>query len=347
MLCITPTRIVKKFLAALVSLIGIFPWVASAHENYVLTPDQIAYGIKDQSYNVIDSLRTPGNLTIALTVSVGGIIFFLLYFFFDRSQAGKYLNQKLLSLELFGQAVLRIALGFSFIASAYTSSYLGPEISVFSLPFGGIIHYTLYVLGFFLVVGWYTEIVGVVGLATLLLAAFIYKDYMLTYFNYAGEFLALIFFGSRAFSIDAKRRMKRDISERYQNFEKAIIRITYGISILYPAISIKLLHPWIIIEIVNKYHLNSIHWLFPSDPLLIALGTGLAQVVVGTCLVLGIFTRFNTLITFVLMVMSVLFFKEAVWPHYILLALALYLMINNGGEFGLDRYIRKWRIGQS
>jgi hypothetical protein len=42
--------------------------------------------------------------------------------------------------------------------------------------------------------------------------------------------------------------------------------------------------------------------------------------------------------------MSILFFKEVVWPHYILLALSLYLVINNGGDWTLDRWIQKrWK----
>src|SRR5258708_9555028 len=102
---------------------------------------------------------------------------------------------------------------------------------------------------------------------------------------------------------------------------------------MYPAITYKLLHPEVIIDIATRYNLMQFPWLFPRDPLLIALGSGMAQVVVGFFLILGFQTRLNTLITFCLMFMSVIFFKEAVWPHIVLLALALYLFINNGGDW--------------
>ena len=211
---------------------------------------------------------------------------------------------------------------------------------MFSLPLSGIIHYEylLYILGVMLLVGLYTEVTAAVSLVILIGASFIYKDYTLTYFNYFGEFIALMFFGSRIFSVDrVLRGAKSKWAARRKDIEIAIIRITYGISILYPAISIKLLHPRVVVTIVNQYHLNQFHWLFPHDPLLISLGGGLAQVLLGIFLIIGFQTRLATFITFVLMTMSVIFFKEAVWPHYILLALALYLMINNGGELGVDR----------
>lgn len=337
-------RSLKRTYSLLAVCAVLLPAAASAHENYVLPADQIGKGMNDTSYHVLDALRMPHNLQIALAVSLGGFFLFLLYLFFVRSKAGNSFHDRLLKLEPAGHVLLRVALGVSFIASAYTSSYLGPEISVFSLPLGAIIHPALYILGAMLIAGLYAEAAGALGLITLVLAMIVYRDYMLTYFNYFGEFIALLFFGSRTASADGIIRGAKKIPQKYRDLEKAVIRITYGISILYPAISIKLLHPLIIIEIVNTYHLNSIHWLFPSDPLLIALGTGIAQTVVGVCLILGLFTRLNTLITFVLMVMSVFFFREAVWPHYILLALALYLMVTNGGEWGLDGLIRRRKI---
>lgn len=162
---------------------------------------------------------------------------------------------------------------------------------------------------------------------------------MFTYFNYFGEFLALIIFGSRYSSLDKILFKAKKIKNKIKEYEIPLIRITYGISVLYPAISIKILHPVIIVEIVNQYHLNQVNWLFPQDPLLISLGTGLAQILVGLCLIFGFETRLNSFITLLLYAGSIFYFKEAVWPHIVLLALALYFVINNGGGFTLDELI--------
>ncbi|MDB4939600.1 MAG: hypothetical protein JWO40_25 [Candidatus Doudnabacteria bacterium] len=335
----------QLIVGALLAFLWAMPFTSSAHENYVLSHAQIDAGMRDYSLNVFNALKNPHNLIIGVAFGLGSFILFVLYFLFQHSKWGIRFDKFIKRFDPFGSVVLRFALGISFIASAQTHAYLGPEISVYSLPFGGLIHILLYILGIMLIIGLFSEVIGAVSLLVFILATIVYKDYILTYFNYFGEFIALIFFGSKVFSVDrllqgtssALGRMR----EKFKQYEIAIIRITYGISVLYPAISIKLLHPIIIVEIVQQYHLTQFHWLFPQDPLLIALGTGLAQVVVGTAIILGFQTRLNTLITFVLMAMSVLFFKEAVWPHYILLALALYLMINNGGEWGLDSWIQK------
>ncbi len=317
------------------------PALAFAHENYVLPEPVIAAGMRDYSLSVLDALKDPGNLKIALVVSIISAAVLILYFLFQPSKAGVWLDEHLQKFHRFGELVLRLALAASFLFSAHSFAYLGPEISINSLPFGGLIRVLLYVTGALLVLGLFGQAVGLISLALIIAATFVYKDYILTYFNYYGEFLALIFFGSGWFSLDKLIFGANKLKHKFKDWEIFIIRVTYGISILYPAISIKLLHPIIILDIVNRYNLTKFHWLFPHDPLLIALGTGLAQVVVGTAIILGFQTRLNTLITFVLMVLSVVFFKEAVWPHYILLALALYLIINNGGKISLDSYIRQ------
>ena len=237
--------------------------------------------------------------------------------------------------------VLRVALAASFLASAYFNAFLGPEIPLSSLPAGTWFAPLLFILGIFLLLGLFTEIVSMLGLLLLGIATYVNGEYMLTYFNYFGVFVALLLFGSRIFSLDQYITKTTAFVKKYRKWELPIIRITYGISVLYPAIVIKILHPSIIVEIVEKYHLSDIHWLFPADPLLISLGTGLAQILIGLCIIFGFETRLNSFLTFILYALSILFFKEAVWPHYILLALALYLTINDGGEWSIDNWIER------
>ena len=336
----------KKYLLKIVESVSIFifillPAAASAHENYVLPKADIDRGMKDWSLNVFSALKDPHNLQTCLLVGVPVLIVLIFYYWFTRSRAGAWFDQKLKTLEPIGHVILRLALGASFLASAYFHKFLGPEIPLSSLPLGLLLLPVLYITGIMIILGLFTEFAGAIGLIILLLMTWVYKDYVLTYFNYAGEFLALIFFGSRIFSFDKLISKTSALVKRYKNWEIPIIRVTYGISVLYPAISIKLLHPIIIVEIVNKFGLNNIHWLFPRDPLMISLGTGLAQIVVGLFIIFGFMTRLSAFITFILYLLSVIFFKEQVWPHYILLALAIYLTINNGGDWTLDNWLAK------
>ncbi len=159
-----------------------------------------------------------------------------------------------------------------------------------------------------LVFGIFSRLASIGSIIVMLVATFVYRDYMVTYFNYFGEFAMLAIFGSYVFSLDRLRDGKKVIAEKAKQWEMFIIRATYGISIIYPAVTIKLLHPVIILEIVAKYHMTDIHWLFPPDPLLISLGTGLTQIIVGLMIIAGFQTRFNSLITFFFYVLSILFF---------------------------------------
>jgi uncharacterized membrane protein YphA (DoxX/SURF4 family) len=328
------------------AILGAIPVIAFAHENYVLPKSEIDAGMMDWNLNVWNSLKTPGNLAIAAKFGAGFLAFWIIYFFFQRSKWGVKFDRWIQKGESFGDVLLRVVLGISLLFSAHLGVFLGPEIPFGSIPGGQYFTIALYISGTLMVLGLFSRIAGAGAMVAILLATFVYKDYMLTYFNYFGEFVALAVFGSYIFSIDRLRSAKKEIAHKVRQWEALILRVTYGISILYPAISIKLLHPIIIIEIAKQYHLTDIAWLFPPDPLLISLGTGLTQVAVGLALIVGFETRLNSLITFTLYVMSIAFFKEAVWPHYILLALAAYLFINGGGDWTLDALLKKKRTGR-
>ncbi len=311
-----------------------------AHEQYVLTKQQLEIGLNDKSLNVLTALSNQTNIEISVLVGIGITILLLVYFFFQYSKLGLKLDRLLSPLEPIGHVVLRFALAASLIMSAHFQSFLGPEIPVTSLPLNNILIPVMYAIGILLLFGIFTRLAATVGFLILLLATVVYGDYITTYFNYYGEYLALIIFGSYALSADKKIFGRSPLVKKYKDLELLIIRVTYGVSVLYPAITIKLMHPKVIVEIVNEYHLNQFHWLFPQDPLLISLGTGLAQILVGAMIIIGFETRLASLTTFFLYLLSVLFFKEAVWPHYVLLALALYLVLNNGGKLSLDQLIK-------
>ncbi len=312
-----------------------------AHEQYVLTKQQLQIGMADNSINVFSALNNSENFKISLFVGLGIFVTIIAYFCFQYSFLGKKLDKILSSLDPIGHVFLRVALGASLIMSAYFHSFLGPEIPVTVLPLTTVLVPIMYVIGTLLLFGVFTRIVATVGLLILIATTFIYGEYIVTYLNYYGEYIALIVFGSYVLSIDNKIFGASSLVKKYKDIELLIIRVTYGISVMYPAITIKLLHPKVIVEIVNEYHLNQIHWLFPQDSVLISLGTGLAQILVGAFIIVGFETRLASLVTFFLYFLSVIYFKEAVWPHYVLLALAIYLVLNNGGRHALDYFIGK------
>lgn len=330
-----------KYAAAFLLLLLIPVTKVFAHEQYVLTREQINSDLADKNIHVLDALNNPENLKIAIFVGIGITVVGIAYFFFQYSKWGKLLTQKLDKLENLGHFLIRASLGVSLIASAYYHSFLGPEIPVTKIFLGNLLIPIMYILGVCLLFGIFTRVVSLFGFFILLASTFVYHEYMVTYFNYYGEYLALIIFGTYYLAVDQKFFGISKLIRKHKDLEILILRVTYGISVLYPAITIKLLHPAVIVEIYNKYQMGRIWWLFPQDALLTALGTGMAQILVGILIIFAFETRLAAFATFLLYLGSIVFFQEAVWPHIVLLALAFYFVINGGGKFTFDNFIEK------
>ena len=54
---------------------------AHAHEQYVLPAADIERGLRDNSVNVLDALKNPANLKIALLISASILALYILYYF--------------------------------------------------------------------------------------------------------------------------------------------------------------------------------------------------------------------------------------------------------------------------
>jgi uncharacterized membrane protein YphA (DoxX/SURF4 family) len=219
---------------------------AQAHEAYVLTADDLNKAVNSNQPNVLTALSDLTNLRVSLAVVIGSAIAFGAYFFFHHSRYGQALDRWLLKFDSWGQVLLRIALAACLFASAGTAAYLGPELSIYSMPFSDTFQLLLVIVGIMILFGFLTEIAAIVGLVLFIIATVVYQAYMLTYVNYFGEFLALILFGSRFLSVDQKLFGEAKTTAKRRNWEMLLIRTTYGLSILYPAISIKLMQPNVI-----------------------------------------------------------------------------------------------------
>ena len=68
------------FWALILSILSL-PMLVSAHEQYVLTKDQINGDIATKGPNVWSALNNPENLKIALIVTIAALLLFIVYFF--------------------------------------------------------------------------------------------------------------------------------------------------------------------------------------------------------------------------------------------------------------------------
>lgn len=331
---------IAHFLSALV-LSFIIPTLASAHEVYVLNKDEIADGFSNHSLNIFTALQSTENLKLFLIVSVCVGVVFVANLFFRHYAWGDALRRFFEKGHVFGPIFVRLAVSVAFFYSAAEWSFLGPELSLHDFPYGGIIRIVLFVLSALFFFGLFVEWAAIVGLGIFCIAIYKYGWYMLSYANYFGEFIVLIMFGLRVFSFD---KLFFGEGKRFASLEKyktTIVRICYGFALAFAAIYIKLLNPALTYEVVTQYNLTQFTCLFPSDPLFVVLGAFLAELTIAIFVMIGFQLRLTVFISLIFFTMSLLFFKEAVWPHFLLYGISFSLIFNKE-VLTLDNLIDKY-----
>src|SRR5581483_10157934 len=135
---------------------------------------------------------------------------------------------------------------------------------------------------------------------------------MMTYINYVGEFLVLMAFGARTYSLDGLLFGPSGWMEKYRKYENLFLRFCFGFGLVYAAINIKFIHAILTLDVVNDYHLTQFHLLFPHDPLLVVLGAGLAEIAIGLFIIFG----FQLRLTLIVMLFYVTLSFSASWSGH-------------------------------
>jgi hypothetical protein len=181
------------------------------------------------------------------------------------------------------------------------------------------------------------RVAATAGLLLYLVSFIVFGLYPLTYFGYVGVLLALALFGGGIVALDNLFfENKSSLLERYGAL---LIRVCYGFGLVYTAVSVKFLHPGLPMTVVQEYHLTQFHLLFPSDPLLVVFGAALAETTIGILIILGLRLRLTILISLFYLTLSLLFFREMLWPHLILFGISLGLLVNKN-EVSLDTFLK-------
>lgn len=320
---------------ALLFFTGIFSQ-ASAHEIYVLSNQKFAQGLHAPTIDTWKDLSNPANAQFTAIIVVITLVVLAAFFYLRYTQLGLTINKQLKKLVHCGLFVIRIALAASFFYAGATNSIFGPELALHTLPLHTFLPFVEYSIGFLFLFGLFTEFAALLALILYFLAVLNHGMYMLTYLNYLGEIIALILFGSRFLSFDRLLFGRLQRFSKLKAYESTIIRVCYGAALLYAAIYIKIIHSQIPLDVVTQYHLNHITWLFPSDPFLIVLGAAIVEVVIAVFIIVGFSTRLTNIVLMFYLTLSILFFKEAVWPHYMLYGISLSLLFTGGGALSVD-----------
>lgn len=332
----------KKYFVALASIFSLIflPVVAFAHEVYVLSPEQFQQGMQSTEVNAFTALNEKGNIETFLLIALGIIAVLALNFYFRRTKVGQFLHNQIERLSVFGPIVVRIAISASIFFSAWYSSFLGPEIPLSALPYGEVIRVVLFIVSGLFLLGLFVEVAAFATLLVYIVAFLKFGPHLFSYLNYLGGLLTLMFLGSRFLSFDRLFFGARQRFPKLKQYETAIVRVCYGLGIIYAAVVVKLLHPAVPLMVVTQYHMTDFHMLFPSDPLLVVLGATLSEIAIGIFIIFGFELRLTVLVSLFYITLSLFFFKEQVWPHFLLYGISLNLLFNRE-TFTLDNFFDK------
>ncbi len=325
------------------AFLGLAPFgLALAHEAYVLPANQFHAGLKVFSQHPFAPLLDPAHFKLSAIITVCVVTGFALNFLWAATKPAARIDKFLKKASPVGPLIIRLTVGFSFFYSALSAVSLGPELSLAGMPAAHFIQFMEFVIGLMFILGVFTEIAALIGAGIFIYLVFFFHGYMITYTNYFGEFLALIFFGSRFLSFD--RWVFGKVSwlkkmDKYKGIEVPLVRILYGVALIYAGYTIKFAHQGLTIAVFNQYHLEN---FFHNTAAFIAAGAGLSEIAIGFFILIGFAVRLTVLISLVFITLSLAYFHELLWPHYLLYGISISLIINSGGKYSLDNVIAPW-----
>lgn len=330
--------------SGIAALAAFVPAAARAHEAYVLSADDFHAGMASTDLSALHALAKPENLRTFILLSLVVTAVLALNLVVRESRLGRKFHGWLEKFEPYGLVIMRVSIGMSLILGGLTWNFLGPEISLRDLPVPGLLRFAVLAGGALILSGFITEVAAAAVLMVFTVAFFRYGMYLATYLNYLGELLALILFGARLHSIDGRVFGPRK-SRPSEKWERVLVRVSYGLGLMYAAVSIKLLHPDVTLLVVDHYDLTRFKHMFPSDPQLLVFGAALAEFAIGAFILFGFETRLTVLVSLYYITLSLAFFRELVWPHLLLYGVSLYLLVAPE-DFTVDDLIDKhwpWR----
>jgi uncharacterized membrane protein YphA (DoxX/SURF4 family) len=337
----------RLFLVTLASALAGIPALVSAHEVYVLDFAAIADALNASSPNPFDAYAGNqyqfffwGFITF---VGFSTIFFMSVFHLFEER-----FDPLLFRLKKYAQPVARISFGLSLISCAYFGGLFGPELPLAALfrSYTWIATIVLYTSGILVTLGLFTRIGALVALCILIPASTHWGFYMFTYSNYLGEIFLALILGGGFLSVDKMRHgyplpTFRKIAHMLEPYAFPILRVLFGISIVYAAFFAKFLHSNLALATIAEYDLVK---YFQFEPLFIVLGAFIIESLIGIFFIIGLEIRWVTVFFLFWIFLSLLYFGESVWPHLILIGLNLTFFFHGYDRYSIEGYFLKRRL---
>lgn len=321
----------KKIITLAISIFSVLflAGSASAHVRYVLDSREVEGSLRSAA----PFFNTP--------VILGFIIFVILLFaadyLFYKNKIKLEFIASLESLKDYVPVILRVFIGAGLIIAGLN----GWLLSVDS-PMEGIGAIEV-VLGVMLLLGLLTRIAaaGLLALWFLALVTFgfgITESGAMHHFEVAGVAVFLLMWGSSRLGVDNVAKINiGDSLSKYKIYDMLVLRLTIGITLIWLSIVEKLLYPGLGIAVVEKYALPT----FGFDAATFVFIAGLVEFSAGLAILLGLTTRFITLVATIFVVIGILTFGESVSSHFGFVGVALAIIIRGASGFSVDDFMKK------
>ncbi|MCA9363764.1 hypothetical protein KC727_00910 [Candidatus Kaiserbacteria bacterium] len=334
----------RRFLFVLFSFV---PNLAFAHEVYVLPEDVREAALQAPSFSFLEVIQA--NLTDFL---LWGFVAFLVVFLVFFASISRFLEHKLdpflAKLPPYAPVASRIAIGASFLASAYYGALFGPELPLDDTfgAFSPLVTGLLVVVGIMTMLGVYARIATLGALMLFIAEITTHGWYMLTYLNYAGELVLIGLLGAHHLAFhhkghDAARaphwflRLKTVLAP----YAFLILRIAFGVSLIFASLYAKVFHNELALAVTTEY--PDLLTFFGFEAHFLVLGAAIIEILIGLFFILGVEIRFTALFMLFWLSLSLWYFGEAVWPHLILIGIPIAFIFYGYDRYSLEGYFFK------
>ena len=328
--------------SVLASLLGV--QTAYAHEVYVLKPAEVQSILATTSPNPFQQI--PLHQSEFFTWAFIGVMTVSIVFLVSVLRPlERKLDPFLFRLKRkSGFIIIRLTIGLSLLASGYYGAMFGPELPLSSIfgPYASLASILLMIIGGSIVIGFLTRPMGIAALLLALFVVYHKGVYLFTYANYMGDIVFVAFLGAHVWSIDKHvlhwHGLMGKIERFVEHYAFLMLRITFGLSLIYASVWAKFIHSELALQTVLQYNLTD---YFHFAPMFIVLGAGLVEITIGTFIILGVEVRFTSLFLMFFLTLSLLYFGEAVWPHIVLFGGALALFVHGYDRYTIEGYFFK------
>lgn len=308
---------------------------AHAHVRYLLEEETVKEFKGTNFEFLLSALKDPKNISLILWTIAISIIIILISIRnkFIRNKF-KAISEKADSYLVFTPWMLRLSLGIALIGSGASMNLISPAL------YGYESFATIQVLlGFLIMAGFFVIPASITALG-IYVYALTQDVYILGNLDFFAVALALLVLDNEKPGLDDLLGMpKISPFSKFKKFVPLILRVGIGSAMIYLALYEKIFNPNLSELIVVGFDLQNV---VPVSVPMWVLSTGIIEFLIGSLLLLGLFTRIASAIAFIVLSLSFFYFGEDVASHITLFGILSVLFVTEGGKISLDNWLKKY-----